>query len=76
MMSVKARRNTALVLLGAGIKLSLTTECVTDLDKWSEMIIFGLGQFWPLLNRGVFLEAAEAVLKIGSSLKASHHREF
>jgi len=33
-------------------------------------------QFWPLLNRAVFLEAAGAVLKIGSSLKANHHWEI
>jgi len=32
-----------------------------------------LGQFWPLLNRASFLEAAGAVLKIGSSLKPNHH---
>jgi len=27
-----------------------------------------LGQFWPLLNQAVFLEAARAVLKIGFNL--------
>jgi len=39
-----------------------TTECVTDLDEHSEMIIF----------RPIF-EADGAVLKIGSSLKPNHH---
>jgi len=35
-----------------------------------------LGPFGPLLNQTVFLEAAGAVLKIGSSLKLNHHRKI
>jgi hypothetical protein len=50
-----------------------TTECVTDLDQQTKMIIFG--QFLPFLNRAVFLEAAGAIMKIRLSLKANHHWE-
>jgi len=35
-----------------------------------------LSQFRPLLKQASFSEAAGAVLKIGSSLKANHHREI
>ncbi len=34
------------------------------------------GWFWPLLNWTLFLEAAGAGLKIGSSLKLNHHQEI
>jgi len=36
------------------------------------LLIF-LSWFWPLLSWASFLEAAGAVLKIGSSLKPNHH---
>jgi len=45
-----------------------------DLDEWSETIIFG-----PILTTfesTLFLEAAGAVLKIGSNLKPNHHQNL
>jgi len=55
------------------LSIFLSTECVTDLDLRRELLF--LSWFWPLLNRALFLEAAGAVLKIGSSLKPNHHWE-
>ena len=46
------------------------TECVTDLDKQSEMTF--LSNFWPLLNRASFSEAAGAVVEISSSLQITN----
>jgi len=37
---------------------------------------FFWGPFWPLFNRALFLEAAGAVLKIGSRIKPNRHREI
>jgi len=37
------------------------------------MIIF---QFLPLLNQAPFLEAAGAIVKIGSSLKSNQHKQI
>ncbi len=35
-----------------------------------------LSQLWPLLKRAQFFKAAEAVAKIGSSLKTNHHKQI
>ncbi len=60
------------------------TECVTDRyrpDLWLRIYIIEsrwlfLGQFWPHLKQVLFLEAAGAVLKIGSILKPNHQKEI
>jgi len=51
-----------------------TIECVTDLDEQGEMIIFEWMR--PLLNWVSFFEAAEAVVKICSSLKQSRYNHI
>ena len=43
------------------------TECGTDLDYWSEMIIFE-----SILKQAPFFEAAEAVVEISSSLQITN----
>ena len=48
---------------------SKSTECVTDLDKRSEMIVFE-----SLLITSLF-EADGAVSEIGTSLKPNHHSQ-
>jgi len=55
-------------------KLYNDTECVTDLDEQSKMIIFG--SILTTLNLEKILEAAVTALKIGSSLKPNHHWEI
>ncbi len=58
-----------------------STASKIDRKKYSEFQRFRsllasrlfLSQFWPLLTRASFLEAARAVAKIGSSLKSNHH---
>ncbi len=45
----------------------------TDLDQGNEMIIFNFNQFWTELH---FFEAAEAVVKIGSSFKSTNFSQI
>jgi hypothetical protein len=53
---------------------SCNTKCVTDLDYQIEMIIFG--SILTTFESRCILEAAGAVLIIGSSLKPNHHWEI
>ena len=49
------------------------TECVSDLDKQSEMIIFE--SFLTTLKQKLFFEADGTVAKVGLSLKPNHHNQ-
>ncbi len=51
-----------------------TTECVMDLDLESEMIIVKSNM--TTLNWASIFKAAGAVVKIGSSLKPTHHKKI
>ena len=46
------------------------TKCVMDLDQRNEMIIFD-----SFIKQASFFEAAEAAVKICSSIKPKHHKQ-
>ena len=50
------------------------TECVAGLELRSEMVIFE-SLLTPFEARSIF-EAAGALVKIGTSLKSSHHNQM
>jgi len=52
--------------------ISSAPECVTDLDKQSEMISLES----ILLKQASFLEAVGAVVYISTSLKLNNHKKF
>ena len=54
-----------------GVAFEVTTECVTDLDLQSKMIIFE-----SILTTFESSVIFEAVAKIGSSLKPNHYVQF